>query len=31
MDQDGPSWPDEVHSGPFGSANRTPALPDFDR
>ena len=29
MDQDGPFfcpfWPDEVHFGPFGSTNRTPA------
>ena len=26
----GPFWPEEVHSGPFGSANSTEATPDKD-
>ena len=25
----GPFWPEEVHFGPFRSANRTPAIPEF--
>ena len=25
----GPFWPEEVHFGPFRSANRTLAIPDF--
>ena len=29
MDQNGPFWPEEVHFGPFRSANRTLAIPDF--
>ena len=28
MDQNGPFWPEEVHFGPFRSANRTLAIPD---
>ena len=28
MDQNGPFWPEEVHFGPFRSANRTPAIPE---
>ena len=28
MDQNGPFWPEEVHSGPFRSANRTLAIPE---
>ena len=28
-DQNGPFWPEEVHLGPFRSANRTLAIPDF--
>ena len=27
----GPFWPDEVHFGPFRSANRTLATPDYLR
>ena len=29
MDQNGPLWPEEVHFGPFRSANRTLAIPDI--
>ena len=29
MDQNGPFWPEEVHFGPFRSANRTLAIPDY--
>ena len=28
MDQNGPFWPEEVHFGPFRSANRTQAIPE---
>ena len=28
MDQNGPFWPEEVHFGPFRSANRTLAIPE---
>ena len=33
MDPFGPFWPEEVHFGPFRSANRTLAIhePDFSR
>ena len=27
-DQNGPFWLEEIHFGPFGSANRTLAIPD---
>ena len=27
----GPFWPEEVHFGPFRSANRTLAIPDLSR
>ena len=29
MDQNGPFWPEEVHFGPFRSANRTLVIPDM--
>ena len=29
MDQNGPFWSEEVHFGPFRSANRSLAIPDF--
>ena len=29
MDQNGPFWPEEVHFGPFRSANRTLAIPEI--
>ena len=29
MDQNGRFWPEEVHFGPFRSANRTLAIPEF--
>ena len=28
MDQNGPFWPEEVHLGPFRSANHTLAIPE---
>ena len=29
MEQNGPFWPDEVHFGPFRSANRALAIPEL--
>ena len=31
MDHFGQFWPEEIHFGPFRSANRTLAIPDYNR